>query len=297
MKHDIDRLVSSIAPAPGPGLTPGARELLNEIVSAASPISPTPPAARFRPGAGLRAPLSRWRLLLPLAAVAMLLSWIVPGGIGARPASATLDIRQAGGFYVVTVKDLYADPKRYRAELKSRGLRVSIKLVPTSRSMEGRLIFVVAEYLTATRVKGSRVIPPSDDISALEGTRPCASLTGCPVGVRIRIGYTGPGEIILGRRALPGEAYEAPPSLGAPGEPLHCVGFVNLRVPQVVRLLRDHGVREIGFTTYHGGDPPSVPPSWYVHDGVMSGPDQAFLMVDPAPHPHPRPVDVPGACR
>jgi hypothetical protein len=297
---DIDRLVASIAPEPGPGMTPGARELLDEITTAtaADPRAPAPRRAakawrRRLLGAG---PRSRWRVVMPLAAVAILLSWVVPDGlgIGARPASATLDIREKGDFYVITVKDLYADPERYQRELASRGLKVAIRLVPTDPRREGMLFSVVAEDPATRWNKGTHVIPDSDDIFALVGKGPCEGPLRCQVGVKIRIGYKGPGEIVLGRRARSGEDYQAPPSLMSPGQPLHCVDFVNDRVPHVLRLLTKRGVHKVTFTTY-AGPRRSVPDSWYVHDGVMSSADRALILVDPTPHPHP--VNVAEACR
>ena len=44
-RHDVDALVARIAPDPGPGLTPLARELLMEIVSTTG--EPLPPAGAF----------------------------------------------------------------------------------------------------------------------------------------------------------------------------------------------------------------------------------------------------------
>lgn len=301
MNTDIDRLVATIAPDPGPGMTPGARELLEEITTAAAAEPEASPAPRrsgmwrrWLPSARERRPNSRWRLVMPLAAITIVLSWVVPGGIGAGPASAALDIRQRGEFYVVTVKDLYANPKRYQNELSSRGLKVTIALVATDSTRVGRLLFLGAEDLTTMNSKVSHVIPPSDDIFALEGDKPCPSPQGCPVGVKIRVGYKGPGEIVLGRPALPGDAYRAPPALISPGQPLHCIDFINDKVPEVVRLLREHGIDKVQFATYHGMRT-SVPDSWYVHDGVMSATDRALILVDPAPHPHP--MNVSEACR
>ncbi|WP_186403957.1 hypothetical protein [[Actinomadura] parvosata] len=51
--HEIDRLVAGIAPDPGPGTTPLARELFEEITAAPVPAVATPtPAAAPAAGAG-----------------------------------------------------------------------------------------------------------------------------------------------------------------------------------------------------------------------------------------------------
>ncbi|MET8162221.1 hypothetical protein ABZT47_38170 [Sphaerisporangium sp. NPDC005289] len=304
MNADLDRLLASIAPDPGPGVTPGARELLEEIRTATADGAETPRRIRDRAvrlwwrrhGARGPRPRSRWSLALPLAVLAVMLSWIVPDtlGIGARPASATLDIRQTGDFYVVTVKDLYADPKRYQHELASRGLKVTIKLIATDDVRAGSLLFVTATDDNAPKDQGTHVIEESDDIFALGDDTSCDRRSECTIGVKIRVGYKGPGTILLGRRARPGELYQAPPSLVSRGQPLHCVDFINDRVPQVLRLLKEHGVDKVDVTTYHG--PRSfVPDSWYVHDGVMSAEGHALILADPAPHP--RPMNVKEACR
>ncbi|HZE30357.1 MAG TPA: hypothetical protein VE198_02835, partial [Actinoallomurus sp.] len=58
------------------------------------------------------------------------------------------------------------------------------------------------------------------------------------------------------------------------------VGYVGKTVDQVRTLLRDHGVPNVKFSD-GWATPASVPGSWYVHDGVLSGPGQALLLVAP----------------
>ncbi|WP_214413352.1 hypothetical protein [Sphaerisporangium fuscum] len=291
MKTDIDRLVASISPDPGPGMTPGGRELLQEILDG-KPAEATllnPSQQKVPLTERMRLPrLSRWRLAAPLAALLVILGWAIPSGLGVQPASATLDITESGKFFVIKVKDLFADPTRYQAELQARGLKVTIKVVPGSPSQVGD-VAVIPEDVDEVDPKVTHVIPPSDDITSLED-RTCGFWEHCTLGVRIRVGYQGGGTIWLTRKALPGERYQSPGWLAAPGEPLACIDFINQKVPDVLRLLKRHGVTNVIYTTYHGNRS-SAPDSWYVHDGVMSENGQALLLVDPAPHPHPKSVD------
>ena len=100
-------------------------------------------------------------------------------------------------------------------------------------------------------------------------------------------------DIFLGRNARPGEDYMMPPGLDVPGEPLHCVDYINKTVDEVRAMLRDRGV-EPEFTYYGDkkGDSASVPGNWYVHDGVMSAAGKARVLADPTPNDAPRPRDA-----
>jgi hypothetical protein len=276
---DIDRLVASIVPDPGPGMTPGAGELLEEITLTMAESE----ASRETPARPMRLHAPRWRprklrLLVPLAALAVLLSWFLPdaAGVGPHPASAALDITRQGDDYIVTVKDLFADPKRYEREFKAVHLNISLGFEPATPSLEGVILTL------------------SNAITALERPGGCGfghGQRGCQVGLRVPVGYKGTANVVLGRKALPGEEYKARSTLAAPGEPLHCVPFVNKTVPVVVRMLSDRGVKSVEFVTYHGARS-SAPDSWYVHDGVMSKPGTALVLVDPAPHPQPVPLGL-----
>ncbi|WP_405142333.1 hypothetical protein OG589_34175 [Sphaerisporangium sp. NBC_01403] len=280
MNTDIDRLVASIAPDPGPGMTPGARELLQEITKASAiEHAPTQEALHVRRRAWDRVfssrsrtptkPVRRWRLLAPLAVVTVLLSWVLPEGLGLGPlpASAALDIKREGVYYVVTVKDLFAAPQRYQTELEGRGLKIAINVVPVGPSLEGHILI------------------GSNDIKPLEQTGPCHRWYGCDIGMKVPVGYKGKADIWLGRRAIRGEKYQLMTPIFAPGEPLHCVGFINERVLDVRRMLDERGVNEIRVTAYEKPSP--IPDWWYVLDGVSTRAGGALLLVGPAPRPVP----------
>jgi hypothetical protein len=276
---EIDRMVASIAADTGPGMTPGAWELLQEITVTMAGEPGGRPEAPARP-LRLRGPhwwpqrLQTLRLLAPLAAMTILLSWFLPdaAGLGPHPASAALDITRKGDDYIVTVKDLFADPKRYEREFKAVHLNISLTFEPATPSLEGVILTL------------------SNEITALEPPGGCNfPRRGCQIGLRVPVDYKGRANVRLGRKALSGEVYTARATFAAPGEPLHCVPFVNKTVPVVMRMLSERDVKSFEFVTYHGTRS-SAPDSWYVHGGVMSKPGTALILVDPAPHPNPVPL-------
>jgi hypothetical protein len=63
----------------------------------------------------------------------------------------------------------------------------------------------------------------------------------CQVGVKIWEGFTGKGEIDLGRAAQPGERYVYANSYFAPGEVLHCSGLAGAPVRDLAAVLQAHG--------------------------------------------------------
>ncbi|MEV4374547.1 hypothetical protein AB0J71_46355 [Nonomuraea sp. NPDC049637] len=125
----IDRLVAAIDPAPHPPEQgQDARELFHEIVA-------TPSKARRR---------VRWPVVMPLAAMlaaaaVMGVAFIptdAPSGIA--PATA-LAFQRSGDDWIVTVKDLYADPERFASEFKARGLDIRLSIAAGSPSMVGHV--------------------------------------------------------------------------------------------------------------------------------------------------------------
>ncbi|ETK31105.1 hypothetical protein [Microbispora sp. ATCC PTA-5024] len=279
MKADIDGLVARIAPDPGPGMTPGGRELLDEIT-----------AVRAEPVAGT----SSWRRLrvaLPvtaaLAAVVLAVTWALPGdsrslGLGAGPAAA-LDVTTKGGYYLVTVEDMYADPARYQAQLRRLGLDITLELVPATPAMWGTAV-------------GPG--PIGGGITTIEGTGDCLRRDPCTIGLKVPRDFRGQATIRLARKARPGEKYVLIAPIDAPGEPLHCTGYAGKTVDEVRALLRVRGVTNVRFATAEGARE-QVPGSWIAHDGVMSAPDAALLLVGPTQDRPgaPGPVSSPGPCR
>lgn len=261
MSDELHRLVARIAPDPGPGLTPLARELLDEITATSRP--PVRPAR------------SRWRLVPAaalLAAAVLVTGWLLPFS---TPASAALDVERDGTDYIITVRELSAAPDRYRAELRERGLDIKLSVVPVSPPLAGQILVDDAGA-------------PGRAITTIAAPGPCRRFAGCPIAIRVPAGYRGGGTIIVGRPATEGEKYGMMPGIGMPGEPLHCVDHVNKSVAEVLVLLRERGVQ--ADWTSHGGRLRETPPGgWYVHDGVMVAHGKALMLTGPAPRPGAQP--------
>lgn len=264
--HEIDRLVAGIAPDPGPGTTPIARELLEEITSVPVPERRGSRFALPRP--------RRWAAVSVLATLAALLSF----GVAQAPASAALDIELVDDHYVITVKNLLAEPEVYQRELRARGLDITLDLVPTSASLTGQIVVIN----DVDRLRSGEPVPGDGPITTIDAPGSCERFAGCPVGLKVPVDFDKRAEVTLGRRALPGERYKMPPGIALPGEPLHCVEYVNKSVAQISALLRERGVTP-SYIQYGKHAAASAPGDWYVHDGVMSADGQALLLVGAEP--------------
>ncbi|MEV4569510.1 hypothetical protein AB0K12_37590 [Nonomuraea sp. NPDC049419] len=262
--HEIDRLVAGIAPDPGPGLTPIGRELLDEVTS-------VPVAARRRPSVPR---LRRWAAVPVLATLTALMSF----GVAQAPASAALDIKLVDDHYVITVKDLAAEPAVYERELRARGINITLTLAATSPTQAGQL-FVINDM---DRLRSGEPVPAEGPIKPIDGPGPCERPGGCPVGLKVPVGFDKSARVILGRRAAPGERYAMPTGIAMPGAPLHCVDYANRTVAEVTALLRERGVTP-SYTAHSRQRSFTPPDDWYVLDGVMSADGQALLLVADKP--------------
>ncbi|MBP2704937.1 hypothetical protein JOL79_14040 [Microbispora sp. RL4-1S] len=288
MRPDIDQMITGIAPSRGPGISPGARELFEEITSAAAgepSAAPSPRRAR-RLGA-VRAPRRRWGVTAALAALATVVGLIGPGflGLGAGPAAAALDVKREGGYYVVTVKDLFANPDVYRKQLRELGLNVSLTLIPASPSLVGQIWegSVRGEHETAG---GTR---REDGVETVDSKGCAQPDVHCTIGLRIPVGYRGKLSITLGRQARTGERFKFIAAIDARGEPLHCVACKQKTVDEVRTLLRERGIPDATYAT-SDGPRTAVPGSWYVHNGVLRAPGSALFEVGPGHEP----LNLPG---
>ncbi|MFG3441910.1 hypothetical protein ACGF0J_32095 [Nonomuraea sp. NPDC047897] len=273
MNTDVDRVVAHLDPGPGPGMTEGAHALMREIITAEPAPAPRP-ARRRRPVL---------RLALPGVALAtaafVALSWLLPTGPGFGPGpAAALDIREENGYYVVEVKDLYAGPDRYQEQLRGVGLDVTLRLTPSTPSMVGSIF--------PTSPTDHRYL---DEIKTIDQPGACEKMGGCPIGVKVPVGFQGPAEITLGREAAPGEEYANVTSFDALGEPMHCVAFRGRTVAEVRELLAQRGlaVHEFRDTNPYideeAASRTSVPDSWYVNGGYLRAPGKANLNVSEQP--------------
>ncbi|WP_214109858.1 hypothetical protein [Acrocarpospora catenulata] len=280
MNPRIDRLVTGLARDPGPGLTPGARELLNEITRIPAP----------RPVAKVR---RRWRgawAMVP-AMFTVILAWALTA-----PAQAALDIRRDGAFFTVVVNDPHASPSVYREELRAAGLAIRIVTAPASPGRVGSVTMLRESILRTIVTGGSTPAPGFGDVAgselpwdsgsagAIQPLGSCEPGEACLLGIRVSAENRAATVIQLGRPAEPGETYVVTSRLDETGELLHCVPFVNRRVSEVRSLIAERGVRTIKWVDHRTRkELPSPPGFWYVREGWPYSDDTVVLYVGPSP--------------
>ncbi|MEV0384381.1 hypothetical protein [Nonomuraea sp. NPDC050643] len=265
MTHDIDRIVSRFAAPAVPGVSEGARELMHEIIAGDPAPAPVRPRRRLSP-----------RVAVPagalLAAGAVGATWLLP-----MSAAAALDITEENGYYVIEIKDLYANPKIYEKQLRDYGLDLTLTVVPSTAAFEGQVFPTTPDNRYLTEIQG--IYPPG----------PCDKLDGCAIGVKIPTNFKGTADVAVGRKARPGEKYQSSTTFSAKGEPMHCVPYRDKPVAEVRELLKDRGVR---VSTYAVRDPAaeegvgvrtSVPDTWYVDGGFLTEPGVATLVAKEKP--------------
>ncbi|MFI7643990.1 hypothetical protein [Nonomuraea sp. NPDC049400] len=268
-----DDVVKTLAPDPGPGLTPAAREMLAQIMDTAEPE--------------LSARRPRWRplLALPIAAAVAAAGWSAIVVFGAVPASA-LDIKEEGDHYLIEVKDLYASPEVYETQLKDAGVDISLRVAPVTPSFVGEISTHTPDWNTGP-------FPYADKIKTIDRPKNCDFVDfgrSCPIGLTIAKDFTGKADILLGREARPGEEYEVVGMLNAPGEPMHCKPFLNHRVSEVRQTLAGLGLSIGEFSVKEPGErgadaelKTSVPDSMYVTGGALYEYGKASLIVSEQP--------------
>ncbi|MDR8413731.1 hypothetical protein MTP10_33985 [Nonomuraea sp. 3-1Str] len=253
----IGRMVAAIDPAPhAPEQGQGARELLHEIIE-------TPIKARRR---------ARWPVLFPVAAV---LAAAAVLGVAFLPAdapsgiapSAALAFQRSGDDWIVTVKDLYADPERFASEFKARGLDIRLSIAPGSPSAVGHVT-------GGENSEGARIEEESAECESPGGR--------CAVAFRIPADFKGSAAIWFARPARPGERYESAGDVDATGELLHCVPYRGMTVDEVRAVLaeRDGSIEE--FRVGKRSDrAQQVPGNWFVKDAVPTAPGQVLVWAQP----------------
>ncbi|MEV6861015.1 hypothetical protein AB0M44_08415 [Streptosporangium subroseum] len=283
MNTDVGEAVKRLAPDPGPGLTPVAREMMSMIMDA-EPV----PVTLHR----------RWRPLvaLPLVAAVMAAGWAIPSVLSTAPASA-LDIKEEGDYYVIEVKDLYTKPEVYESQLRGAGLDISLRVVPVSPSSVGGIVQNSPDGNVVPRSPGGDIRDDfvyQEKIKTIDRPGQCEKLAGCPIGVKVLKDFTGSVEVTLGREGRPGEEYQSITGLDARGEPMHCVPFHNRPVSEVRAMLEERGlvVDEFAIVDPDPAKPSqepevrtSVPDSMYVTGGFLSELGKASLLVADKPMP------------
>lgn len=263
-------------------------------VAAAASNAPATPAERKRhsPRVVIGLPLAAAGVACAAVAVAVVTRDDGPGTAGRAPEAigtvrspdiklaAALTITRRGDHINVRVRDPLADPKRYRAELAARGIKVRLSLVPASPSIVGTVVMLSTSDGTTER-----------DIATITAKGECETGGGgdrCPVGVRISVGYKGTADVVFARAARQGEQYASSAPVTAPGEAMHGLAFRNHRVGEVLAALRKRKVTVPEYRSMVGNEsrilrPAQVPPTWYVRDAVPWAKDQVLLFVEPEP--------------
>ncbi|GAA2285491.1 hypothetical protein GCM10010149_34260 [Nonomuraea roseoviolacea subsp. roseoviolacea] len=277
MNTDVDRVVAHLSPGAGPGMTEGAQALMRDIMAAEPAPSRAVTPLRAVASAGRRGRRSRvLRAAVPgvalLAAAFLGLSWLLPAGHGLGPGTAAaLDIKKEDGYYVIEVKDLYADSATYEAQLRDAGLDVTLNVVPSTPALVGSV--------SPTSITEDRYL---DEIKTIDRPGECDKMGGCPIGVKIPENFEGHAEITIGREARPGERFQNGTAIDALGEPLHCLPYIGRTVAEVRGMLQERGVTVQEFDDMDpvsGGTKESVPDSWLVEGGSMTEPGKASLNV------------------
>ncbi|MBO3747810.1 hypothetical protein J5X84_17170 [Streptosporangiaceae bacterium NEAU-GS5] len=259
----LDELVRAIAPDSGPGMTPGADELMREITA----LPRTAPRRTRR---------RTWAALA--AALAALVTWMLPL---TGPAAAALDIERDGDFYVVTVRNLFAEPQVYMRQLRAIGLHVQLEVAPASPRRVGTILQVDRETHNV--------------ITAVQEPGACARdlLIKCAIAVRIPVTYAGRTMLILGRAARPGESYLFPGAVVGPGELLGCTPIRGETVRTVRALVEGRGAQVSRVINIRARGA-AVPDDWYVDSAILVADHK--VLVGAVPEPLPKGSDFPNGC-
>jgi hypothetical protein len=226
--------------------------LLREITTSLRPSS------RTRRPRRKRRLVRGWRIVMPAAgacaaaAVAVAVFANSPVGtqtpLGPPPAQAVSFSTAPNGWIIAKVTNPLATQKTLDADFAEHHLDITLKLIPVGPSLVGTILSD-GYNSTPNEPKGGAIQPLDSHCGAAEVL--------CQIGVRIWEGFTGQGEIDLGRAARPGERYVWAPSVFAPGEVLHCSGLVGAPISDLSTVLQAHG-----WTVAH----------WYYSNKIVSAP-------------------------
>ncbi|PZG43444.1 hypothetical protein C1I98_18340 [Spongiactinospora gelatinilytica] len=258
----IDRMVAAIDPVPQ------AAEPGEEVAALFETIVATPVKGGRR--------RVRRAVVIPLAAVLGAVAVVV--GLAFVPADAPVGIapnaalafQRVGDDWVVTVKDLYADPERFTSEFKARGFDIELFTAPGSPSVAGQLAFSeTAEGTTPVKEESVGCDSPGG---------------GCTVSFRIPADFKGRMQLGFARPARAGERYEFSGRVDAAGELLHCVPFRGMTVDEVRGALAKRGGSIEEFRVGEKSEVArEVPGGWYVESAVPWAPGQVLAWAQPDP--------------
>lgn len=195
-----------------------------------------------------------------------------------RPDGTTteaLSFTTRGNTIEVKVVDPYADPKRYNAEFKKRGLDIHLTTSPASPSAVGK--FDQALFSNDDPAQKRRIdyttTQPAGCVQVLD--------PDCVAVLLIPVNYKGTAEFFYGRPARPGEVYSHVGFLDSPGEVFAGVKWKNKTVGEIKKLLADRNQTIHGYFNKPKGK--EVPDNWYVVDGSPYSPGTVKLIVSRKP--------------
>ncbi|NKZ03009.1 hypothetical protein [Actinomadura latina] len=294
MTSSIDDLIADLNPVRDGDITSepsgaAARTLLAAITSAEDPAPRRRRLPRFaRPALGVA--------VAGAAATTVLVLSAQDSGPLHAYANAAVRIDVSDGVYEVEVKDAFADQQEFQEAFAKVGLRVKLSIVPVSPAHERAVISF-----------GSLPAPPRKSVPAGGESGTFTTVLKCPPGkdaCPLKVRINGPmfpspgGEIVIGRKARPGEVYgDARPARGDHPESLRLTGRTAGRALADLRARGLTASFSIGeFKADGSGSMYNPPAGWRPGDGrritgawVRSS-DSVGLLVTPAkgdPEPQP----------
>ncbi|MFG2044010.1 hypothetical protein [Dactylosporangium sp. NPDC048998] len=180
------------------------------------------------------------------------------------PAANALSITEDAGYLVITIKDPAADPARYQAELRRRGLNITINLAPAQPEEVGKVVF--------------SEVGDGGELTYIEDPGHCNANGNCAVGVRVPESFVSYARITFGRAPLPGEEIEA----GTPsGGDAKTDALRGKTVAEVRRITAAQGKTLLYRVGWRSLDAPAeqVPGSWKVYDAAYGTANSIIVWV------------------
>ena len=250
-------------------------DTLADLVSQIIATPPGSPVIRRRRGrVPRRGMLLGASLAAAAAAAAVALVLVGSASPAAKPlpaaAARALAFTVKDGYITVIVKNPYADPAWYNADFKKYHLNVTLRMRPVSPSLVGQVIFTdespsgAGKQITTITAKGCQADGGS----------------GCPVGIRVPLNFSGQYDVYFGRAARPDEQYTTVGSAFAPAEALH--GMKYIIGQPLSTVLTELGSRHLTAVLHlpraSGLESPGQSPGpWYVWGATPYAPGKAML--------------------
>ncbi|MBE1484605.1 hypothetical protein [Plantactinospora soyae] len=210
-----------------------------------------------------------------LAAAAFAVFAALPSSspVGGPPPAYALSITENAGYLVITIKDPAADPARYEAELKRRGLDIKITLAPVQPEDVGKVVF--------------EEVGESGKLSYIEDPGHCTSNGSCTVGVKVPLDFKTYARITFGRTPLPGEQDEVGTPSGGDAETDALRGKTVAEVRKIVAAQGKTLLYRVGWKSL---DAPAdqVPGTWKIYDAAYGTNNSIVIWASPdgtAPSP------------